>query len=46
MRAARIYTTNQYAASAMGITLRHFSQLCRKYGVETPCQRKRRFKAT
>ena len=41
-RAARIYTTNRDASSAMGITVRSFSRLCRRYGIETPWARNRR----
>ena len=42
VRAARIYTRNEYAAQAMGITQRHFARLCREHGVESPDERKRR----
>lgn len=39
-RAARIYSSNQDASQALGITMRSFGRLCRKYGVETPYVRK------
>jgi uncharacterized protein YjhX (UPF0386 family) len=39
-RVARIYKHNQDASKAIGITLRSFSRLCRKYGVETPYARR------
>ena len=39
-RAARIYKRNQDACIALGITLRSFSRLCRKYEVETPYARR------
>ena len=45
-RAALIYTSDQYAAQAMGIAASSFADLCRKYGVETPNQRRKRNKAT
>ena len=45
-RAARMYKTNQEACDALGITLRSFGRLCRKYGVETPWARKRRERGT
>lgn len=35
-RVARVYKNNQDASSALGITMRSFGRLCRKYGVETP----------
>ncbi len=41
-RVARIYKTNQDAGQALGITMRSFGRLCRKYGVETPYGRRRR----
>lgn len=41
-RVARMYKSNQEACAALGITLRSFGRLCRKYGVETPWVRKRR----
>lgn len=45
-RAARMYPTNTEACDALGITLRSFGRLCRKYGVETPWARKRRERGT
>ena len=44
-RAARLYTSNTDAAAALAITLRSFSRLCRRYGIETPWARKRRLRA-
>ena len=41
-RVARMYKSNQEACAALGITLRSFGRLCRKYGVETPWVKKRR----
>jgi len=41
-RVARIYKSNQDASRALGITIRSFSRLCRKYEVESPYARKRR----
>ncbi len=41
-RVARIYASNQDASRALGIALRSFSRLCRRYEVETPYARKRR----
>lgn len=38
-RVARIYKSNQDASRALSITLRSFSRLCRKYGIETPYAR-------
>lgn len=35
-RVARIYKNNQDASCALGITMRSFGRLCRKYGIETP----------
>ncbi len=35
-RVARVYKSNQDASSALGITMRSFGRLCRKYDVETP----------
>ena len=43
-RAARVYTTNKNAAQAMGISPSSFADLCRKYGIETPSQRRKRNK--
>jgi uncharacterized protein YjhX (UPF0386 family) len=41
-RVARVYKCNQDASRALGITIRSFSRLCRKYGVESPFDRRRR----
>lgn len=41
-RVARIYHTNRDASRALGIALRSFSRLCKRYDVETPYARKRR----
>ncbi len=45
-RVARMYKSNQEACAALGITLRSFGRLCRKYGVETPWVQKRRARGT
>ena len=39
-RVARIYKSNQDASQALGITIRSFSRLCRKYEVESPYAKK------
>ena len=41
-RAARIYTSNNDAALALGIAPGSFGRLCRRYGIETPSVRKKR----
>ncbi len=41
-RVARIYATNQDAGKALGIAMRSFGRLCRKWGIETPYARRRR----
>ena len=41
-RVARIYRCNQDASRALGITIRSFSRLCRKYNIESPFARRRR----
>lgn len=41
-RAARIYSSNDDAGRAMGITPGSFGRLCRRYGIETPQARRRR----
>ncbi len=41
-RVARVYKSNQDASSALGITLRSFGRLCRKFDVETPYAKRRR----
>ncbi|MDP7361925.1 MAG: hypothetical protein QF768_04925 [Candidatus Latescibacteria bacterium] len=40
-RVARMYSSNDLASKALGITARSFSRLCRKYGIETPYARRR-----
>ena len=39
---ARVYKSIKDAARALGIAEKTFSKLCRRYGVETPYQRKKR----
>jgi hypothetical protein len=41
-RVARMYRCNGDASLALGITIRSFSRLCRKYEIESPYNRKRR----
>ena len=41
-RVARMYSSNDLASKALGITARSFSRLRRKHGIETPYCRKRR----
>ena len=41
-RAARIYTSDEYAAQAMELSASSFADLCRKYGIKTPNQRRKR----
>ena len=41
-RVSRIYRSNQDASAALGITMRSFSRLCRKFAVETPYAKRRR----
>ncbi len=41
-RVARIYKSNRDASRALGITIRSFSRLCRKYEIESPFARHRR----
>ena len=41
-RVARIYKSNQDAGRALGIDMRSFSRLCRRYDIETPYARRRR----
>ena len=41
-RAARVYHHNNDACSALGITLRSFSRLCKRFEIETPYARRRR----
>ena len=40
-RVIRDYRCNQDASRALGITIRSFSRLCRKYNVESPFARRR-----
>jgi hypothetical protein len=37
-----MYRTNQDASQALGIAMRSFGRLCRKYDIETPYARKRK----
>ncbi|MFA6109009.1 MAG: hypothetical protein WDA75_09570 [Candidatus Latescibacterota bacterium] len=39
---ARVYATNQDASRALGITMRGFGCLCRRYGIESPWARTQR----
>lgn len=41
-RVARMYKSNQDASLALGITMRSFGRLCRKYSIETPYAKRRR----
>ena len=41
-RVARIYHNNADAAAALEITRNSFGRLCRRHGIETPHERKRR----
>jgi len=41
-RVARMYKSNEDAGRALGIAMRSFSRLCRKYGIETPYRRRLR----
>ena len=41
-RVARMYKCNQDASRALGITIRSFSRLCRKYDIESPFARRQR----
>ena len=41
-RVARMYRCNQDASRALGITIRSFSRLCRKYDIESPFARQQR----
>ena len=45
-RVARMYSSNDLASKALGITARSFSRLCRKHGIEMPYSRKRRHYGT
>ena len=42
VRVARMYKSNQDASKALGITLRSFGRLCRRFEVETPYAKRRR----
>ena len=42
-RVARIYKSNRDASRALGITIRSFSRLCRKYEIESLFARHRRY---
>ena len=39
-KAARIYRTTGDAAAALGIAPSSFGRLCRRYGIQTPRQRR------
>lgn len=39
-RVARLYHSNADACVALGITLRSFSRLCKRFGIETPYARR------
>ena len=41
-RVARIYHNNKEASRALGIAMRSFNRLCRRYDVETPYARRLR----
>ena len=41
-RAARIYASNQFASDALGIHVATFGRLCKRYGIETPYERRRK----
>ena len=43
-RVARMYASNEEAARALGIVMRSFSRLCRRYGLETPYARRLRLR--
>ncbi|MBT4502052.1 MAG: hypothetical protein HOC74_30245 [Gemmatimonadetes bacterium] len=43
-RVARIYKTNRDAAAALDIAPQSFGRLCRKFGIETPYDRRMRRK--
>ena len=40
-RAARLYKSNKDASLALGITLQAFGRICKRYGIETPYERRR-----
>lgn len=39
-RVARVYHPNADASAALGITLRSFSRLCKRFRIETPYARR------
>ncbi len=41
-RVARMHGDTRGAAAAMGITVKSFLELCKRYGIETPAKRRRR----
>ena len=41
-RVARVYHQNGDASAALGITLRSFGRLCKRFGIETPYARRLR----
>ncbi len=41
-RAARMYRDTGDAAAAMGITVKSFLKLCKRFGIEPPGKRRRR----
>ncbi len=41
-RVARIYASNSDASRALGIAMRSFSRICKRFEVETPYARTRR----
>jgi len=41
-RVARMYHSNSDASAALGVEMRSFGRLCRRYEIETPYARKRR----
>ena len=41
-RVARVYRVNRDAYRALGVSDKTFLKLCRRYRVETPCERSRR----
>ncbi len=41
-RVARIYKSNQDAGRALGVDMRSFGRICKRYGIETPFARRRR----
>lgn len=41
-RAARIYLTNDAASQALGVHVATFGRLCKRYGIESPRERRYR----